>query len=657
MRSRLALLTPLVLLAFLVPLHSAYKGHDNDKDVQTLLAVYPALRGTAADSCATCHVSGTVNGIVGSPGARHVNHCDFCHETFVRGRRPARQTLNAFGVAYLAAGRGADAVRAIAGRDADGDGASNEIELGQGTNPGDSSSNPSAPQAPRRVVTLAELRGLSPVVSEAVFLNSTKSRSGDSYSDYRGNRLDQVLDAVGLAPEANAVDLLSADGYETTFTLTELRAAWPQGRPLLGRGREDLGACGWVTYGARGLDARKALPAAHIMLAFEENGQAFEKARVDPATGRLVGKGPLRVVVPQFRASPPDLPETADAACSSKVAPAERFHADYDHNAGKSAYAIVAIRVKPLPRGTRDVDWLASAAKTLAADQVVVFGALGPERARAGAAPGTDAPGTTGAQAASPSVLRLATTTSTADTGLLKAILPVFERECGCRVDVVAVGTGQALEIGRRGDADVVLVHARAAEDQFLSEGHARERHDVMYNDFVVVGPKADPAKISALARATEAFAAVAKAGAPFVSRGDKSGTETAEKRIWAAAGLAPAGQPWYRSLGQGMGETLVAAQELGAYTLSDRGTWLSMRDKLGSLGLLVGGATLQENRDEGLRNQYGVMAVDPDKHPGVNAAAARRFVAWLLSPAAQRAIGDFGRQRFGQSLFYPNPK
>ena len=257
--------------------------------------------------------------------------------------------------------------------------------------------------------------------------------------------------------------------------------------------------------------------------------------------------------------------------------------------------------------------------------------------------------------AAAPPVLRLATTTSTADSGLLSAILPAFEKECSCRVDVIAVGTGQALEIGRRGDADVVLVHARSAEDQFVAQRHARERHDVMYNDFVIVGPTNDPARIASMPRAFEAFAAIAGTGARFASRGDKSGTEAAEKAVWAALKISPAGMPWYGSLGQGMGETLITANEQGAYTLSDRGTWLSMKTRLPHLRLLVGGAAPADNQDPSLRNQYGVMAVNPDVHPGVNHAVALRFIDWILSGPTQRTIGEFGRQKFGQPLFNPN--
>jgi tungstate transport system substrate-binding protein len=253
-----------------------------------------------------------------------------------------------------------------------------------------------------------------------------------------------------------------------------------------------------------------------------------------------------------------------------------------------------------------------------------------------------------------PGVLRLATTTSTDDSGLLKAILPAFEKQCACRVDVVAVGTGQALEIGRRGDADVVLVHAYKSELQFVAEHHARERFDVMYNDFVIVGPATDPAKIGRMTSARDAFAAIAAAQAPFESRGDKSGTETAERAIWAAAKVTPAGA-WYRSLGQGMGETLIVANEQRAYTLTDRGTWLAMSEKLPNLRLLVGGRSIAENGDSALRNRYGVMAIDPQVHPGVNYVLAQKFVHWLVSPETQHVIGEFGVKRFGQPLFYPD--
>lgn len=251
-------------------------------------------------------------------------------------------------------------------------------------------------------------------------------------------------------------------------------------------------------------------------------------------------------------------------------------------------------------------------------------------------------------------VLRLATTTSTADSGLLTAILPAFERQCGCRVDVVAVGTGQALALGRQGDVDVVLVHARKAEDQFIADGFATERHDVMYNDFVLVGPAADPAKAATMALAKEAFDAIVRAGAPFISRGDKSGTHMLEMAVWADLKMTPA-PPWYRSVGQGMGETLVVANEMGGYTLTDRATWLATSQRLTGLRLLVGGANLAENRDRTLLNPYGVMPVSPAKHPGVRIELAKAFVSWLVSAPTQKVIGEFGVAKFGQPLFYPN--
>ncbi len=263
-------------------------------------------------------------------------------------------------------------------------------------------------------------------------------------------------------------------------------------------------------------------------------------------------------------------------------------------------------------------------------------------------------PGAGVGRAADPRVLRLATTTSTADTGLLSAILPAFEKLCGCRVDVVAVGTGQAIELGRRGDADVVLVHSYKAEMQFLAERHALERFDVMYNDFVIVGPSADPAKVAGQKTAAAAFSAISAARSPFASRGDKSGTHTAELGLWQQAGVTPAGA-WYRSLGQGMGETMMVANEQRAYTLSDRGTWLSMRERVPGLALLFGGRSIAENPDAALRNRYGVMAVNPETHPGVNVEVARKFVRWLVSVETQREIGRFGVKKFGQPLFYPD--
>lgn len=257
---------------------------------------------------------------------------------------------------------------------------------------------------------------------------------------------------------------------------------------------------------------------------------------------------------------------------------------------------------------------------------------------------------------AQPRVLRVATTTSTADSGLLGAILPAFEDEFNAEVDVVAVGTGQAIEIGQNGDADVILVHARAREDSFVADGYGLVRHDVMFNDFIVVGPHDDPAMIRGLGTAAEAFTAIANTGASFASRGDDSGTATKEKAIWKAAVLEPAAYDrWYASLGQGMGETLQYASESGAYTLTDRGTYLSQQDNLPGLMILFGGNSIAENPDSILLNPYGVIAVNPELHGGIQAALANQFVDWLTSLETQELIGAYGVDPFGQPLFYPD--
>lgn len=255
-----------------------------------------------------------------------------------------------------------------------------------------------------------------------------------------------------------------------------------------------------------------------------------------------------------------------------------------------------------------------------------------------------------------PQVLRLATTTSTYDSGLLNAILPDFESEYNARVDVVAVGTGQAIALGQNGDADLILVHSRAREDQFVSEGYGTGRSEVMYNDFVVVGPETDPAGISQLSDVAEAFSAIAAAEAPFASRGDDSGTHSKERSLWEAARATPSSDsPWYYSLGQGMGETLQFANQQAAYALTDRGTYLAQRDSLTGLAILFGGDSIDANPDQRLYNPYGVIPVNPNLHPEVNTQLALSFVQWLTSLETQQAIAAFGQAQFGQPLFYPN--
>jgi tungstate transport system substrate-binding protein len=252
-------------------------------------------------------------------------------------------------------------------------------------------------------------------------------------------------------------------------------------------------------------------------------------------------------------------------------------------------------------------------------------------------------------------VLRLATTTSTNDSGLLDAILPSFEAEHNARVDVVAVGTGQAIALGEVGDADVILVHARAREEAFVAEGHGTARSDVMFNDFVIVGPTDDPASIAGTPLASDAFAAIAVAEATFASRGDDSGTHSKERSLWEASGtISDPDAGWYKSLGQGMGSTLNYANEVGAYTLTDRGTFLAQGTSLPNLRVMVGGSSIAENTDPSLLNPYGVIPVNPGKG-GIDNEFAERFVEWLTSVETQGQIETFGVDAFGQSLFYPD--
>jgi tungstate transport system substrate-binding protein len=241
----------------------------------------------------------------------------------------------------------------------------------------------------------------------------------------------------------------------------------------------------------------------------------------------------------------------------------------------------------------------------------------------------------------------VASTTSTQDSGLFDHILPLFEAETGIDVRVVAQGTGQALDTGRRGDADVVFVHAKAQEEKFIEEGFGVKRFDVMYNDFVLIGPKSDPAGIRGSTDIAAALTAIQTREAPFVSRGDKSGTHSAELKLWKEAGIdiAAAKGDWYREIGQGMGAALNTAGAMDAYVLSDRGTWLSFKNR-GELDIVVEG-------DKRLFNQYGVMLVNPEKHPSVKADLGQSFIDWLISPEGQEAIGEY--EIDGKQLFFPN--
>jgi tungstate transport system substrate-binding protein len=244
-----------------------------------------------------------------------------------------------------------------------------------------------------------------------------------------------------------------------------------------------------------------------------------------------------------------------------------------------------------------------------------------------------------------PSLL-LATTTSTQDSGLLDVLVPRFRNETGIDLRVVAVGTGQALELGRRGDADVLLVHDPDAESRFVEEGFGIGRRQVMYNDFILVGSPADPASVKGEKAIKQAFARIAQKATPFVSRGDESGTHVKERSIWREAGIEP-GDGWYIRAAAGMGQVLRMASEKRAYTLTDRGTFLAQRGAL-ELAILAEGDPL-------LRNQYSVLLVNPGKHPHVHRDEAQRFADFLLAPETQKFIGDYGKDRYGQPLFHPN--
>lgn len=249
--------------------------------------------------------------------------------------------------------------------------------------------------------------------------------------------------------------------------------------------------------------------------------------------------------------------------------------------------------------------------------------------------------------AADKQIVRLATTTSTANSGLLDYLLPNFEQKCACKVHVISVGTGKALKLGEDGNVDVVLVHARESEDAFVAAGHGIDRRDVMYNDFILIGPHNDPAKVAQSKDVLNAMKSIATTQARFVSRGDNSGTEQMEKSYWKAIGVEHSAllkEKWYVSAGQGMGEVLMMAGEMRAYTLTDRGTYVSYRERI-SLPILMSG-------DERMFNPYGIIAVNPKKYPDINYQGAKMLIDWLTSNDGQQRIAEFKVE--GEQLFVP---
>lgn len=249
------------------------------------------------------------------------------------------------------------------------------------------------------------------------------------------------------------------------------------------------------------------------------------------------------------------------------------------------------------------------------------------------------------AQPANPELI-LATTTSTQDSGLLDVLVPMFEQQSGYRVKTISVGTGQALALGERGEADVLLVHAPPSEKTWMAAGHGIERRLVMYNDFVVLGPPDDPAGVAGATSGVEAMQKIAANAAPFISRGDNSGTNQFELGIWKSAGIDPKGQPWYQEAGQGMGQTLTISSQKAAYTIADRGTYLAQQ---ASLDL-----TIQAQGYQNFLNVYHVMVVNPEKSASINVEGARAFADFMVATDTQGTIGQFGVARFGQPLFFP---
>jgi tungstate transport system substrate-binding protein len=242
--------------------------------------------------------------------------------------------------------------------------------------------------------------------------------------------------------------------------------------------------------------------------------------------------------------------------------------------------------------------------------------------------------------------IKMSTTTSTENSGLLKVLLPKYEARCACKIQVISVGTGKALELGKNGDVDVVLVHARAAEDKFVAEGSGVNRKDVMYNDFILVGPKADPLGLKNQKSIIDGFKTMAQGKVKFISRGDNSGTDQMEKAYWREAGVTPAGS-WFVSAGLGMGEVLTMAGEMQGYTLSDRATYAAYRAKTG-LDIVLAG-------DAKMFNPYGIIAVNPKKYPGVNYDGAMDLINWITSAEGQKAIADF--KLSGEQMFFPSAK
>ena len=357
---------------------AAYRTH-TEPDSALFFQAYPEVLGTRMDGCDACHVR--INAL--PPGAVKgktvkLSACDSCHRIVDYGRKKGT-TLTAYGQDYLKAGRNAAAFAAIAGRDSDRDGVSNAAELEAITNPGDPQSAPDKSLAPHVVISFDDLVAKkTPVVEQAIFVNVSKSRDGDSFSDLKGFKLIDVLEAAGMSSQAASVDVISLDGYAATFSIDQLRRKYRQAAPVFGLGKETLGECGWVRYEAKNLKEGVPLPDADVLLTFEVNGEPYQSASINDQQ-RLQGSGPFRVVGPQMKnPGMPDNSSRATEECVAKVPEKYRFNRDFEKNSDYCVKAVVAIRVNPLPPGTMDIHWPQYAKKAIEGKTIVIFGALKP---------------------------------------------------------------------------------------------------------------------------------------------------------------------------------------------------------------------------------------------------------------------------------------
>ncbi|MDR0311387.1 MAG: hypothetical protein LBJ21_07365 [Acidobacteriota bacterium] len=366
-----------LILALALSEAAAYYSAHKEPDSGLFFKTYPHLVGTRLDGCDVCHIRSSAL----PPGQKSgtpvpVNSCDTCHTLTDYGRKSAN-TLTPYGADYLKHGRNAAALAAIEKLDSDGDGALNGAELAAMSNPGDRQSVPGQKNTAHVILSYDELikKGVS-VIEQALFVNVAKSRDGDSYADIRGFPLIEVLEAAGMSEKATSVDVISLDGYASTFSIDQLRWKYPQAAPVFGLGKETLGECGWVRYEAKNLKEGVPLPDAVILLSFEENGQSLAPASMD-AEQRLTGRGPFRIAAPQmYNPGFPDISVNATEECVQKIPERYRYNRYYEKNADYCVKAVVAIRVNPLPPGETDIDWPQYAKKAIEGKSVVVFGAL-----------------------------------------------------------------------------------------------------------------------------------------------------------------------------------------------------------------------------------------------------------------------------------------